>query len=78
MEALIAFIAAHYDEILAAVGAVVGAASIIVKITPTQTDDAILAKVVKVLDYVSIFNPKGTKVVKDENATKTEVSLPKP
>ncbi len=39
-------------------GTVVAAASIIVKATPSQKDDAFLAKVVKVLDFVSIINAK--------------------
>ena len=39
-------------------GTVVAAASIIVKATPTQKDDAFLARVVKVLDFVSIVNAK--------------------
>lgn len=39
-------------------GTVVAAASVIIKATPTQKDDAVLAKVVKVLDFVSIVNAK--------------------
>ena len=39
-------------------GTVVAAASIIVKATPTQKDDAFLAGMVKVLDCVSIVNAK--------------------
>lgn len=39
-------------------GTVVAAASIIVKATPTQKDDAVLAKVVKVLDVLSVVNAK--------------------
>ena len=39
-------------------GTVVAAASIIVKSTPTQKDDAFLAGMVKVLDCVSIVNAK--------------------
>lgn len=39
-------------------GTVVAAASIIVEATPSQKDDAFLAKVVKVLDFVSIINAK--------------------
>lgn len=58
MEAAINFIATNWTEILAAFGAVVAAASAVVKLTPSQADDAVLAKVIKVLDYVSIFNPK--------------------
>ncbi len=68
MEAAFAFVAAHYADILAAVGAVVTAASVIVKLTPSQADDAVLAKVIKVLDYVSVFNPKGSIVVTQPKA----------
>ena len=39
-------------------GTIVAAASIIVKATPSQKDDAFMAKVVKVLDFVSIVNAK--------------------
>ena len=39
-------------------GTIVAAASVIVKATPTQKDDAVLAKVVKVLDWLSVFNTK--------------------
>lgn len=39
-------------------GAAVALASLIVKLTPSTKDDAILAKVVKVLDLLSIFNTK--------------------
>lgn len=39
-------------------GTIVAAASTIVKATPTQKDDAILAKVVKVLDFFSVVNTK--------------------
>lgn len=39
-------------------GIIVAAASVVVKATPTQKDDAFLAKVVKVLDLVSIVNAK--------------------
>lgn len=39
-------------------GTVVAAASVIIKATPTQKDDAVLAKIIKVLDLVSIVNAK--------------------
>lgn len=47
-------------------GAAVALASLIVKITPSQKDDAFLSKVVKVFDQLSIFNPNGKKIVDDE------------
>lgn len=39
-------------------GTIVASASVIVKATPTQKDDTVLAKIVTVLDYLSIFNAK--------------------
>lgn len=56
------WITAHWKDILAIIGAVVTAASLIVKITPTQKDDAFLAKVIKVLAALSLFNPDGKMV----------------
>lgn len=40
-------------------GAAVALASLIVKLTRTEKDDAILAKVVKVLDFLSVVNTKA-------------------
>ena len=51
-------------------GVIVAAASIIVKATPSQKDDAILAKVVAIFDQLSIFNPNGKKVVSVTTADK--------
>ena len=49
-------------------GPVVAAASIIVKATPSQKDDAFLAKVVKVMDFVSIVNAEIQDRDKKDNA----------
>ena len=57
------WITQHWQEILAWIGGIVTAASIIVKLTPTQKDDNVLAKVIKVLAALSLFNPDG-KLVK--------------
>ena len=51
-------------DILAIIGGVVTLASMIVKLTPTQQDDAGLAKVIKVLSALSLFNPDGSLVGK--------------
>ena len=51
-------VTACLEQVVFWFGTVVAAASIIVKATPTQKDDAFLAKVVKVLDFVSIVNVK--------------------
>lgn len=63
---VLSWLGAHWDDVLAIIGGVVTAASTIVKLTPTQKDDAVWAKVVAFLDFFSIVNPNGTKVVKDE------------
>lgn len=58
MDNVISWIAANWVNILAIYGAAVALASAIVKATPSQADDAILAKVVKVLDWFSVAYPK--------------------
>jgi hypothetical protein len=50
-------------------GAAVALASLIVKLTPSTKDDAILAKVVKVFDLLSIFNTKINQAKIDGTAT---------
>lgn len=50
-------------------GAAVALASLIVKLTPSTKDDEILAKVVKVLDLLSIFNTKINQAKIDGTAT---------
>lgn len=50
-------------------GAAVALASLIVKLTPTTKDDAILAKVVKVFDWLSIVNTKINQAKIDGTAT---------
>ena len=55
---MINYIAAHYQDFFAILGAVVTVATLVVKLTPSQKDDAILAYVVKFLDYFSIVAPK--------------------
>lgn len=44
--------------IFEAIGYIVTAASVIVKLTPTTKDDSVLEKIINVLDYFSVFNPK--------------------
>ena len=50
-------------------GAAVALASLIVKLTPSTKDDAVLAKVVKVFDLLSIFNTKINQAKIDGTAT---------
>lgn len=57
---MINWIQSNWKDVLAIIGGVVTVASIIVKLTPTQKDDAFLAKVIKVLAALSLFNPDGS------------------
>ena len=59
---------AGFEQVMFWFGTVVAAASIIVKATPTQKDDAILAKVVKVLDFLSVVNTKANQAKIDGTA----------
>ena len=64
------FIRQHGVELLAIWGALVGLCSAIVKITPTQKDDAILAKIIKIADCFSIYFTKEDKKIIEEAKTK--------
>lgn len=48
----------YLETALEVFGAAVAFASVIVKLTPSVKDDQILAKVVKVFDWLSIVNTK--------------------
>ena len=61
---MISWLQANWKDVLAIIGGVVTVASIIVKLTPTQKDDAVLAKVINVLAALSLFNPDGSLVGK--------------
>lgn len=52
--AIFAWIAANYENVIAGVLATIGGLSIIAKLTPTPKDDEILAKIVKVLDFLAL------------------------
>ena len=54
MENAIAWITANGAQIVAAIGAVVIAARVIVKLTPTPADDSVLDKVVSVLKHIGL------------------------
>lgn len=61
LDTLVSLLVAHGKDILAIAGAVVGVASLIVKLTPSQKDDAFVAKVIKFLDNFSVVAPKDVK-----------------
>lgn len=58
------WITQNWKDILAIIGGVVTVASIIVKLTPTPKDDTVLAKVIKVLAAIGLFNPDGSMIGK--------------
>ena len=60
------FMTQHYDELLQILGAVVALATLVVKLTPTQKDDNILANVIKVLSALSLCNADGSFIGKRE------------
>ena len=61
---MIDWIMAHWKDILAVIGGVVTVCSIIVKLTPTQKDDTVLAKIIKILAALGLFNPDGSMIGK--------------
>jgi len=64
MTDIINWVKEHWEDLTAIWAGIVTVASIIVKLTPSQKDDTILAKIVAFFDYFSIVNPNGTKVIK--------------
>lgn len=67
----------YLENTLQVFGAAVAFASVIVKLTPSTRDDQILSKVVKVFDWLSIFNTKanqakidGTKTIEHKGTVK--------
>lgn len=63
-------IVTHWVDILACFGGLVAAASAFVKLTPTQKDDNFVALLVKILNWLSIFNPKKDQEVLDKAEAK--------
>ena len=56
----------HWEAIFATWGVLVAACSAIVKLTPTQKDDTILAKIVKWADVFSVvFTKKDAQIIAD-------------
>ena len=68
------WIIAHWEQIVAIAGAVVMLARLIVKVTPTQKDDAVLAKVVTVLAHIALAMPE--KLTKPTEPATEEAKVP--
>lgn len=66
---MIDWILNHWVDLLAIYGAIVAICSTIVKITPTQKDDDVWAKILKILDKFSVCFTKQD-IEKLANATK--------
>lgn len=58
------WITTHWDDVLAIIGGVVLVVSTVVKLTATDKDDTVWAKVLKVLSALSLYNPDGSVVGK--------------
>ena len=54
----------HWDDVLAIIGGIVTVVSIIVKLTATEKDDTMWAKILKVLAALSLVNPDGSVIGK--------------
>lgn len=60
MTQLINWCTQHWQDVLAIIGGVVSVATIIVKLTPTQKDEAVLGKIIAVLSALSLVNTDGS------------------
>jgi hypothetical protein len=54
----------YANQALYWIGAIVTAATVIVRITPSTRDDSVLEKIIHILDYFSVVNPNGTRTLK--------------
>ena len=61
---VVAYVQAHWAEIAQAIAAIIGAASIIIKLTPTVKDDNILLKVIKFIGKYIALDKYGPAEVK--------------
>ncbi|MBR0541143.1 MAG: hypothetical protein IJK26_02940 [Clostridia bacterium] len=66
MADLIIWCKANWESVLAIIGGIVSVATIIVKLTPTQKDDNILATIIKILSIFSLVNPDGSFIGKKD------------
>lgn len=62
----------HLQDLLACFGALVGFCSLVVKLTPTQKDDNFVAWLVKVFNWLSIFNSKKDEETLEKAAKKAK------
>ena len=60
------WITTHWDDLLAIIGGVVVIVSTVVKLTATEKDDTVWAKILAVLSALSLVNPDGSVVGKSK------------
>ncbi len=60
------WITTHWDDMLAIIGGVVVVVSTVVKLTATDKDDTVWAKILAVLSALSLVNPDGSVVGKSK------------
>jgi hypothetical protein len=70
MTEIINFFQNHYDELLAILGCIVSIATVIVKLTPNTKDDAILTKIINLLEKFSLVNSKANQDIIDNSKSK--------
>lgn len=70
MTEIINFFQNHYTDLLAILGGIISIATIIVKLTPTTKDDAILSKIINLLEKFSLVNTKANQDVIDNSKSK--------
>jgi len=61
METILTWIVDNWDGIFKWFGVAVTTSSLVIKATPTQKDDGLWGKALKVLDYISIVNTPSNK-----------------
>lgn len=66
MAEVLTWIKTNATGLLAVLGALVALATAIVKLTPSQKDDNIVARIIKVLESLSLCNADGTFITKEE------------
>ena len=61
---MITWLSEHWEDVLAIIGGIITVVSIIVKLTATDKDDTVWAKILKVLSALSLVNPDGSVIGK--------------
>ena len=57
---IVAYVQAHFNDLVAIAGAIVLSARLIVKLTPTPADDTVLDKVITFLTNLGLHIPPAT------------------